>query len=319
MTGRSLQSACGSWSSRADHAVVAVEDVDRAPRNAASDHVQSALTRPGRLGPSSGGDTQWPARHCVLMSLRCRRRSGATATTKRSDLLGPDYEMARHASRSADGVGAVLASRWPFGSIREVDLHVTERVDDLPWAAAVTAEVLLPEPFGLTLFAHHKPTYQVGYARERKLQAVASARFVETQVAGRDLHVVLLGDFDDTPDSASVRFFTGRQSLDQLSVAYRDAGRRPTRVNQGTRSPRVTPWCAMANGLKSSAGASTTCSYAAVHAAPHCRSSNCHPHLRPGGERGLGQRPLSVCSPTSKCPPDRRKRLIAVSSPRRST
>jgi endonuclease/exonuclease/phosphatase family metal-dependent hydrolase len=140
-----------------------------------------------------------------------------------SDLLGPDYEMARHASRSADGVGAVLASRWPFGNIREVDLHVTERVDDLPWAAAVTAEVLLPEPFGLTLFAHHKPTYQLGYARERELQAVASARFVETQVAGRDLHGVLLGDFDDTPDSASVRFLTGRQSLDQLSVAYRDA------------------------------------------------------------------------------------------------
>jgi endonuclease/exonuclease/phosphatase family metal-dependent hydrolase len=116
-----------------------------------------------------------------------------------SDLLGPDYEMARHASRSADGVGAVLASRWPFGTIREVDLHVTERVDDLPWAAAVTAEALLPEPFGLTLFAHHKPTYQVGYARERELQAAASARFVETQVAGRDLHVVLLGDLDDTP------------------------------------------------------------------------------------------------------------------------
>jgi hypothetical protein len=118
-----------------------------------------------------------------------------------SDLLGPDYELARHASRSADGVGAVLASRWPFGNIREVDLHVTERVDDLPWAAAVTAEVLLPEPLGLTLFAHHKPTYQLGYARERELQAVASARFVETQVAGRDLHVVLLGDLDD-PHSA---------------------------------------------------------------------------------------------------------------------
>jgi endonuclease/exonuclease/phosphatase family metal-dependent hydrolase len=140
-----------------------------------------------------------------------------------SDLLGPDYEIARHASRSADGVGAVLASRWSFGSIREVDLHVTERVDDLPWAAAVTAEVRLPEPFGLTLLAHHKPTYQVGYARERELQAVASARFVETQLAGRNLHVILLGDFDDTPDSASLRFLTGRQSLDGLSVAYRDA------------------------------------------------------------------------------------------------
>jgi hypothetical protein len=28
---------------------------------------------------------------------------------------------------------------------------------------------------------------------------------------------------DDTPDSPSIRFWTGRQSLDSLSVAYRDA------------------------------------------------------------------------------------------------
>jgi endonuclease/exonuclease/phosphatase family metal-dependent hydrolase len=34
---------------------------------------------------------------------------------------------------------------------------------------------------------------------------------------------VLLGDFDDTPDSSSIRFWTGRQSLGDLSVAYRDA------------------------------------------------------------------------------------------------
>jgi hypothetical protein len=34
----------------------------------------------------------------------------------------------------------------------------------LPWAAAVVAEVLLPEPYGLTLVVHHKPTYEVGYS-----------------------------------------------------------------------------------------------------------------------------------------------------------
>ena len=33
----------------------------------------------------------------------------------------------------------------------------------------------------------------------------------------------MLGDFDDTPDSASLRFWTGRQSRDSISVAYRDA------------------------------------------------------------------------------------------------
>jgi endonuclease/exonuclease/phosphatase family metal-dependent hydrolase len=140
-----------------------------------------------------------------------------------ADLLGPDYEVTRHSARSADGVGAVLASRWPLGQAREVDLHVTTRVDDLPWAAAVVAEVALPEPWGSTLFVHHKPTYQIGYARERELQAVACARFVEDQVAGQDVHAVLLGDFDDVPESSSVRFWTGRQSLEGLSVAYRDA------------------------------------------------------------------------------------------------
>jgi endonuclease/exonuclease/phosphatase family metal-dependent hydrolase len=75
------------------------------------------------------------------------------------------------------------------------------------------------------LFVHHKPTYHVGYGYERELQAVACARFVERHVvdAGRDTHVVLAGDFDDTPDSASVRFWTGKQSLERTSVAYRDA------------------------------------------------------------------------------------------------
>jgi endonuclease/exonuclease/phosphatase family metal-dependent hydrolase len=73
------------------------------------------------------------------------------------------------------------------------------------------------------LFVHHKPAWQAGYAAERERQAVACARFVEEQLAGRPRHVVLAGDFDDTPVSASVRFWTGKQSLHGVSVAYRDA------------------------------------------------------------------------------------------------
>ena len=108
------------------------------------------------------------------------------------------------------------------GVIREVDLQVTPRID-LPWSAALLAEVELPAPFGRSIFVHHKPTYQVGYARERELQALACARSVEEVVGRRDVHVVLLGDFDDTPDSSSLRFWTGQQSLDGECVAYRDA------------------------------------------------------------------------------------------------
>jgi endonuclease/exonuclease/phosphatase family metal-dependent hydrolase len=173
----------------------------------------------------------WPRRRAVIRNGLDQLRPDIVALQETvwgrgydqaSDLLGSDYQVVRHSARSPDGVGAVLASRWPFGIVREVDLHVTPRVT-LPWAAAVVAEVELPPPYGLSLFAHHKPTYEIGYARERELQAVACARFIEDLIAARDLHVILFGDFDDSPDSASIRFWTGRQSLHELSVAYRDA------------------------------------------------------------------------------------------------
>jgi hypothetical protein len=34
-----------------------------------------------------------------------------------ADLLGDDYQAVRHSARSADGVGAALASRWSFGPV----------------------------------------------------------------------------------------------------------------------------------------------------------------------------------------------------------
>ena len=37
------------------------------------------------------------------------------------------------------------------------------------------------------------------------------------------MHVVLAGDLDAVPDAASIRFLRGLQSLDGLSVCYRDA------------------------------------------------------------------------------------------------
>lgn len=143
-------------------------------------------------------------------------------TVDPADVLGDGFHVAAHSRRSADGVGAVLASVWPLGPVHEIDLRLTDRVD-LPWSAAVVAEVHAPPPVGPLLFVHHKPTWQVGHAYEREVQAVACARFVEHHLAGRALHVVVAGDFDDGPDTASIRFWTGRQSLQRYSVAYRDA------------------------------------------------------------------------------------------------
>jgi endonuclease/exonuclease/phosphatase family metal-dependent hydrolase len=83
--------------------------------------------------------------------------------------------------------------------------------------------VLAPPPLGPLLFVHHKPNWQHGYEHERELQAVSAARFVEQLLADGDRHVVLAGDLDDSPDAASIRFWTGRQSLDGTSVRYEDA------------------------------------------------------------------------------------------------
>ncbi len=58
----------------------------------------------------------------------------------------------------------------------------------------------------------------------REQQAPALVRFVDGLPRGRPhLPVVLLGDVDAVPDTASIRFLTGRQGLAGLSVRYEDA------------------------------------------------------------------------------------------------
>lgn len=140
------------------------------------------------------------------------------------ELLGPGLHVVDHPRPSADGVGACLVSRWPLGTPTVLDLRdVTPRAAGLPWAAAVAVQVQVPPPIGPVLVVHHKPSWEFGLELERELQAVATASMVEDLVAGRDLPVVVLGDFDAAPDAASTRFWTGRQSLAGTSVCYVDA------------------------------------------------------------------------------------------------
>ncbi|NUR72762.1 MAG: endonuclease/exonuclease/phosphatase family protein [Hamadaea sp.] len=186
-----------------------------------------------------GHHADWPRRRDVLRTEFLRLRPDLVAlqetvetaySDQASEILGEGYHLVRQPGATADGCGASLASRWPLGEVRHVDLHVTERVDAaVGWIGSATlAEVEAPEPIGRLLFVHHKPSWEVGLERERELQAVTTARAVlelagDTRADGSPRHVILAGDFDATPDSASVRFWTGRQSLDGLSVCYRDA------------------------------------------------------------------------------------------------
>jgi endonuclease/exonuclease/phosphatase family metal-dependent hydrolase len=103
-----------------------------------------------------------------------------------------------------------------------VGSDVTARAREFPWGGTVLVEVPAP-PLGPFFVVHHKPVFQLDFTREREMHAVAAARLVDEVVADPDRHVVLLGDFDARPDEASMRFWTGRQSLDGVNVCYHDA------------------------------------------------------------------------------------------------
>jgi endonuclease/exonuclease/phosphatase family metal-dependent hydrolase len=53
-------------------------------------------------------------------------------------------------------------------------------------------------------------------------QAVAVVKAVDELVADEPAHVVLGGDFNAEPHTSSMRFLTGRTSLEGTSTAYRD-------------------------------------------------------------------------------------------------
>ncbi|QNI36021.1 hypothetical protein H7846_13575 [Edaphobacter sp. 4G125] len=119
-------------------------------------------------------------------------------------------------------MGISIASRWPLGEVQELDLNVTLRCAGFP-AGTLIAEVRAPTPLGSFLFVNHFPHFQLSFERERELQAVVAARFIEDQIRDNSRQVILAGDFDADPDAASIRFWSGRQSLDGISVCYRDA------------------------------------------------------------------------------------------------
>jgi endonuclease/exonuclease/phosphatase family metal-dependent hydrolase len=138
------------------------------------------------------------------------------------DLLGPGFNVVHSQRRDPNGMGISIASRWPLGEVQELDLNVNPRTAGFPCTTLV-AEVIAPDPIGPLLFVNHFPNWQLNCEYERELQAVAAARFVEERIGESTRPVVMVGDFDADHDAASVRFWSGRQSLGNMSVCYRDA------------------------------------------------------------------------------------------------
>lgn len=140
------------------------------------------------------------------------------------DLLGPQFTIVDLPGRSASRSGECLASRWPLGEINMLDVLIAGDTVEPMRATAVAVEILAPPPWGPLLAVHHRGTYHLQLEHIREQQALATARFVEDLLVGRDdLPVVLLGDFNAAPDAASARFLAGKQSLEGTSVRYVDA------------------------------------------------------------------------------------------------
>lgn len=137
------------------------------------------------------------------------------------DLLGEGFNMAYSKTRDANGMGVSIASRWLLEEVQEVDLNVTSRTAGFPCTALV-ATVIAPDPIGPLLFVNHFPNFQLNLERERELQAIATARVVEERIGQSKRQAIVVGDFDADPEAASVRFWSGRQSLGEMSVCYRD-------------------------------------------------------------------------------------------------
>lgn len=154
-----------------------------------------------------------------------------------ADVLGAGYHIINSRARLPESWGATIASRWPIRQVHELDRAVSPRAE--PWCTTLVAEIDAPEPIGPLVFVNHFQSAHVARESERERQALAAARFIEELVADHDRHVILAGDLNAGPEAASVRFLTGRQSLDGTSVCYLNAWDRTHPGEPGhTFSPR---------------------------------------------------------------------------------
>ena len=157
------------------------------------------------------------------------------------EALGDGYHLTHHPLREPDGSGITIASRWPIGTVRELDLQVGPRTADFP-ASAQIADIHWPHSDVPLLLVNHKPSWATNLEYERGRQAVLTAGYIEELVERSGQHVVLAGDMDAVPEADSIRFWRGLHALDGTSVSYRDAWELTHGAGPGpTFAPSTTP------------------------------------------------------------------------------
>jgi endonuclease/exonuclease/phosphatase family metal-dependent hydrolase len=114
--------------------------------------------------------------------------------------------------------GSAVATRWPHRAVEALDLRLPDAAD-VPWATlAVVVEV---PGEGELLFIGATAAWRLSAEAARERQAVAVSDLDARH--RRDLPTLIAGDFNANPDAASIRYLTGRQSLNGHSVLYHDA------------------------------------------------------------------------------------------------
>ncbi|MFL5954347.1 MAG: endonuclease/exonuclease/phosphatase family protein [Gaiellaceae bacterium] len=140
-----------------------------------------------------------------------------------AEVVGEEYSVHHQTvGRQGGELCIAIASKWPVAELREIEHERTPRMRDFP-AGTLLAEVEPPKAVGPLLFVNHLPAWEPAHELERERQTVAAARVIEEIVSERPMHVVLAGDLDAVPDAASIRFLRGLQSIDGVSVCFRDA------------------------------------------------------------------------------------------------
>jgi len=113
--------------------------------------------------------------------------------------------------------GSAVATRWPHRVAEVIDPRLPDAMD-VPWA---TMAVLVPIPNeGELLFISARPH---GASKQNQLESDRLWPWQILMLGTEAPSTIIAGDFNATPEAASIRYLTGLQSIGGRSVHYHDA------------------------------------------------------------------------------------------------
>jgi endonuclease/exonuclease/phosphatase family metal-dependent hydrolase len=114
--------------------------------------------------------------------------------------------------------GTAVAGRWPHRVVEVLDLRLHD-APDVPWCTLAVIVDLPGE--GEVLFLAPTASWRLDAESARERQAIALTELDARH--RRALPTIIAGDFNASPEAASIRYLSGRQSLNGQSVLYHDA------------------------------------------------------------------------------------------------